>query len=49
MKKKMNSSFNVLNESNLKLKDLPHKKVHEISRMANIVADVCKLGMFLKL
>ena len=30
-----------VDEDNLKVKDLPNKKTHEISRMANLVADVC--------
>ena len=39
-KDKLSSSFPILDESNLKVKDLPAKKVHEVSRMANLVADI---------
>ena len=33
-KDKLSSSYPILDESNLKVKDLPTKKVHEVSRMA---------------
>ena len=37
----MKSRHPILAEDNLKVKDLPDKKTHEISRMANLVADIC--------
>lgn len=38
---KLKSRHPILAEDNLKVKDLPDKKTHEISRMANLVADIC--------
>ena len=41
IKLKLKSRHPILAEDNLKVKDLPDKKTHEISRMANLVADIC--------
>ena len=41
IKVKLKSRHPILAEDNLKVKDLPDKKTHEISRMANLVADIC--------
>ena len=41
IKMKLKSRHPILAEDNLKVKDLPDKKTHEISRMANLVADIC--------
>ena len=44
-KEQLDSHHPILDENNLKVKDLPTKKVHEVSRMANLVADVAaKVG-----
>ena len=34
--------YNPNSDKSLKVKDLPDKKSHEISKMANIVADICE-------